>query len=413
MDSRHAHTSTRRRYTSLCHPWSAGPAAWLAAEVVGVKYVLPRANISRSVVIAPHVTQRMATTPSEAGVVLSGAVPFAGGGTTHVIVRVGSVSVDLPANLAGVLVLSHQLIRRLNGAYALEPGMAQRSLTCKVSVGGAPAVDAVIMWRAVTDIDESELRLAGYVAPLDEDAPSLRASNIATLRLQPGTSTTVYFGAQTAMPAPAADSIAYRPSTTEVYRGYPPFPPPTYRATFIGADRATSGSWIGTYGKDGGVLFGVDGGGSRDLDFLPPYVTAVRPAFSFIRGVWDTGVGVADVRAPQDPRNATGPRTAGYIADSLGGDPSFVVDVTATPGRAFRVAVYALDWDSRNRRSTFALLDGRTLDPVAPIEQVVDYVAGVWFVWEFDGPFRLRVSQTRGDNAVVVAMLFDSNTTRR
>ena len=75
----------------------------------------------------------------------------------------------------------------------------------------------------------------------------------------------------------------------------------------------------------------------------------------------------------------------------------------------FRVAVYAVDWDSRGRRGTFALLDGVTFDPLAPIVQARDYERGVWLVWELSGPFRVRVSQTRGDNAVVNALLFDAS----
>jgi hypothetical protein len=77
------------------------------------------------------------------------------------------------------------------------------------------------------------------------------------------------------------------------------------------------------------------------------------------------------------------------------------------------MAVYAVDWDTRGRRQTLALLDLDTLNPISPIQGLKDFTEGVWVVWRLfknatATGVRLRVSQTRGDNAVVSAILFSS-----
>ena len=92
----------------------------------------------------------------------------------------------------------------------------------------------------------------------------------------------------------------------------------------------------------------------------------------------------------------------------MGGDPTFAVDVAVLPSApsVFTVAVYAVDWDSRGRRGTVALLDGATLNALSPIQGLRDYAEGVWLAWNVSGSFRLRVSQTRGDNAPISALMF-------
>ena len=171
------------------------------------------------------------------------------------------------------------------------------------------------------------------------------------------------------------------------------------------------------YGAAGGVLFGLGAGGGSgsDLAFLPPYVTAVTPRFSFLRGTWASALNVSDVRALQLPGGAggaAGARSLGYLSTQAGGGaPTFALDVTVAPAaapRAFTVALYAADWDSRGRRGTVALLDGASLNPLSPIQGLAAYEMGAWLVWgNVSGSFRLRVSQTRGDNFPVSALLFD------
>ncbi len=200
-------------------------------------------------------------------------------------------------------------------------------------------------------------------------------------------------------PAPASTSVP----------AYPPFPPASWRASFLGADAETRGNWVGSFGGDGGVLFGAAEGGSADLSFLPPYIASVTPIFAVSRGLW--AANVSDSRVPQDPHSPSGPRTAGYLASQMGGDPTFAIEVAVAPGslaegQQFSLALYAVDWDVRGRRGTVALLDGASLDPISPIQQLSSYEEGVWLKYNYTSSLRIRVSQSRGDNCVVSALVF-------
>jgi hypothetical protein len=385
--------------TSLCHPWSAGPAAWLAAYGLGVRPQLARSPLGR-VLVAPHVSLAAAAdADADGAALLEGAVPVAGGGAVRVRVTAGAVDVALPRGTAGTLVLTRALLAR---AGAAELALSASSLACTIAVdGGAPRAARLLLADAAAD---ARLAAAGYVAPLEDEGAWARAP-VATLGLADGARVVVTFAAvdgARAARARARAALAAAP--------FAPFPPAAWRAAFLGADALTSGDWVGTYGALGGVLFGsADATGTADYAFLPSWVTAVKPTFAFMRGAWAPG-NSRDGRLPVDPRNATGARAAGYITDHMGGDPTFAIDVALGAGAppSFLVSVYTVDWDSRGRRGTLALLDGVTLDPLSPIVQVDEYQRGVWLQWELSGPFRVRVSQTRGDNAVVNAMLFDA-----
>jgi hypothetical protein len=98
----------------------------------------------------------------------------------------------------------------------------------------------------------------------------------------------------------------------------------------------------------------------------------------------------------------------GYVA----ANPTFALDVVLGPGapQELLVGAYAIDWDSRGRRQSVALLDGATLNAISPIQGMRDFVEGVWLPWVINTTackgFRLRVQQTRGDNSVISALLF-------
>ena len=97
--------------TSLCHPWSAGPAPWLSKFVLGVA---PGAT-GGAVVVTPHVTAEMARGGGVAGAVptprgpveVDVRTPSGGGGGG------GGGSVHVAAPVAIELVLSEVLLRRV------------------------------------------------------------------------------------------------------------------------------------------------------------------------------------------------------------------------------------------------------------------------------------------------------------
>jgi alpha-L-rhamnosidase len=178
---------------------------------------------------------------------------------------------------------------------------------------------------------------------------------------------------------------------------------------WVGADTETRGNWVGTYGSQGYVLFGYDQAGRAPRSQLPPYVAAVTPVFAFNSGQW--AAGVDDDRALQDPAAPSGPRNIGWLSTQDGGDPTFPVDVALSAGgTCFQLAAYMVDWDSRGRRQTAALMEWADLRPVSPIQQATSFQQGVWLVWQYNATagVRLRMSQTRGDNAVLSALAFDA-----
>ena len=450
LTSKYAIFSSLPLYTrSLCHPWSSAPTAWLSHHVTGVHWLPPGSSAGR-VLIAPHITHAMAAAKGHVAPVmadgehtdddllLGGDVPVGGDSSSlsvqairavHSEVRRGRVSLTLPPGVDGTLVLSELLMSRIShgglnfnfsgGGRVLGDTTAAEALPCSVSINGGELRALRLEWVDAAHAARDDRIPLAYVAPLLEGGgeeallPLTTRSRVAVLRLSPGDSITITVASVLPPPRvspPTSTSVAVSAPAPTAAPLYPPFPPASYRASFLGFDRGTRGNWIGTFGQDGGVLFGAGTGGNTDVSFLPPYIAAVKPGFNFQRGQWPDAVRVADVRAPQDPKNASGPRTAGFVCEpKTKGNPTFIVDVTLAPGatgKPFRVSAYALDWDSRGRRGTFALLDGITLDPVAPMQGVSDE-GGVWLSWRFDGPFRVRVSQTRGDNAVLVALLFD------
>lgn len=407
--------------------------------------------------------------------VLSGAVPL-GGGEGGSVVRVsvalgGTISITLPSTFSpaassspskATLVLSEALLLRLGLLQDGEEG-GGNCTTTTVSSSSSPATLPVTAHittttssalssassssiHSLTWVSRGDASLPpGYTPPLLEveeggmGGSTVREGRAAMVVLEGSVSKggmelethtfTVSFlpppsSSSTGMPNSCAClKLKQRAGGGGVSPTLPvpphPFPPPTYPAQFQGLDGLTRGNWVGTYGGDGGVLFG--GGSTGDntpRTFLPPYIQAVTPTFSFLQGVWEDATNTSDTRAPQAPPPAppSSPlRTAGYLADSMGGDPTYAVDIpfTASPPTTFLMAVYAVDWDTRGRRETLALLDLKTLNPISPIQGLKDFTEGVWVVWRLfsnatASGVRLRVSQTRGDNAVVSAILFSS-----
>jgi hypothetical protein len=324
--------------------------------------------------------------------------------------------VTLPEGAQGAtLLVSEALLARLGGgggggggarhAQTLPAALRLRSSASQAAGEAAETASEVpLRWALAGDASLP----AGYAPPLLE-APGGRAApgRAAAVPLRggaPGSSRTFTLE----LPPAALAGQQQQAGLTNLS----PFPPPSYGAAFLGADWRTRGSWQGTYGADGGVLFGLGVNGS-DLAFLPPYIASVRGTFSFTRGTWASALNVSDERALQLPGcsgSCSGGRSLGYLSDVMGQDPTYALDVAlrsaSSTTQFFTIALYAADWDSRGRRGTVALLDAATLNPLSPIQGLREYEGGVWLVWNVSGSFRLRVSQTRGDNAPVSALLF-------
>jgi alpha-L-rhamnosidase len=385
-------------FTSLAHPWASGPTPWASKWLVGVR---PTAPGFAAVAVAPHIAGAMegvaGTVPTRHGGIRVNATRAGRGGAVRVHVPPGVVS--------GVVEVSAVLAARLGAPSAVAAGGltlvvrhdagvdAEACARDGLPLGAAAGAAAEVPWAV------------GAAGPVD---PATGArSPVAVVPLAGPGCTVVEL-------VPAGHHRAEAPPAAVP----DPFPPISYPATFVGRDAVTAGSWLGTYGSAGYVLFAYDGPNQHVVN-LPPWVSAVTQTFGHAsNGPWPTDG--SDPRALVDPRNASAPRKIGQYCVSLpwasGWDPSFPFDITLTPGAdgvtPYQVAVYVVDFDFRGRRQAVSVMDGRTLAPIAPVEFVMegDFVRGVWLVWRYNASIRFRFNFIRGDNQVVSAFAFDNVT---
>jgi hypothetical protein len=66
-----------------------------------------------------------------------------------------------------------------------------------------------------------------------------------------------------------------------------------------------------------------------------------------------------------------------------------------------------VDFDSRGRSESIALMDRATLNDISPTQMLRNFEGGVWLVWQYAASVRVRVNYKRGTNQVVSAILFD------
>src|SRR5262249_52898851 len=128
---------------------------------------------------------------------------------------------------------------------------------------------------------------------------------------------------------------------------------------------------------------------------LPAYATVgVAGASNF---TWAGST--ADPRALQ---NAAG---TGRIAGTWYSGSSFDLDVNITDGRAHRVSLYAMDFDSNGRSERIDVLDATT-GAVLDSRTLANFQGGQYLSWNLTGNVVLRVTNLSGPNAVVSGLFF-------
>jgi hypothetical protein len=210
--------------TSLCHPWSAGAAPWLTANVLGIA---PLAPGFASASIAPHITSQMAAAGG-----LRGSVPTPRGAVSiNVDVAAAStVTVTAPAGVDIQLRLSEVLVARLGW-----PAGANVSVD-----GGAPFALAPEAGAARGPLFESELAARGA-----------GRSRVAVIELRGGGTFRVALAKEGGVAAAEGGSAAEAGGSTAKAGGSaaPPFPPPSWPARVVAIDTWTQGNWIGRFGS--------------------------------------------------------------------------------------------------------------------------------------------------------------------
>jgi hypothetical protein len=175
-------------------------------------------------------------------------------------------------------------------------------------------------------------------------------------------------------------------------------------------DTTTKGNWVGVYGSSGYILphyaIKVDNTNTSpktlvgDVASLPSFISSY--SYSGANGfVWD-GV-TTDIRAPQDPANPGGNRTAATAYD---GD--YTITLNVSQAAQFQLGIYGLDWDT-TARDIAVTVNSETVD----YDNVgtPDYNQGMWGIWTIDalgpGPLVISVDHQGGVNSVLSAITFD------
>ncbi len=192
------------------------------------------------------------------------------------------------------------------------------------------------------------------------------------------------------------------------YRGHtPPFlhEPFIYPVQVLGQDSVTHGNWGGVYGQDGYVL-SADGPKAANIEHLPNYVQSVHCLWGH-RTQWPSDG--ADPRAlAENAANGRRHRVAGvFYSDLTSQAPQSAVDIRLKHPRNYRLALYAVDFDHKNRKEVITIEDLATKELLAPVQAFSRFSGGKYMVFQCHGSVRVRFDPIRGGNAVLSGIFFD------
>ncbi|MHB1766422.1 MAG: alpha-L-rhamnosidase C-terminal domain-containing protein [Phycisphaerae bacterium] len=192
------------------------------------------------------------------------------------------------------------------------------------------------------------------------------------------------------------------------YRGHtPPFlhEPFIYPVQVLGQDSVTQGDWGGVYGHDGYVLF-ADSTKEANIEHLPSYVLSVHCLWGH-KTQWPSNGSDPRALAPS-PQNGRNHRIAGvFYSDLTSQGPQAAVDIRLKHPRNYRLALFAVDFDHKNRKEVITIEDLRTKKLLTPVQAFSHFSGGKYMVFECHGSVRIRFDPIRGGNAVLSGIFFD------
>ena len=192
------------------------------------------------------------------------------------------------------------------------------------------------------------------------------------------------------------------------YHGHRPLfrhEPLIYPVGVLGQNAITQGSWGGVYGHEGYALF-ADGPKEANIDHLPQYVQSIHCLWGH-KTVWSGSD--SDPRAlAANVRNGTTHRIAGvFYSDLTSQAPQAAVDIRLKHPQSYRLALYAVDFDHKNRKETISIEDLATRQLIAPVQAFSHFANGKYMVFQCHDSVRVRLDPIRGGNAVLSGIFFD------
>ena len=141
-------------------------------------------------------------------------------------------------------------------------------------------------------------------------------------------------------------------------------------ATAFGMETSTQGAWVGKYGADGYVI-------ANGASSFPAYATVSFAGDD--RYTWATET--ADARALWNGADATVGIASAYTQAP---STSFTININFNDGKAHRVALYVLDWDTYTRTQTVTITDAAT-KAVLDTEALSNFHEGHYLTWNLKG----------------------------
>jgi len=199
------------------------------------------------------------------------------------------------------------------------------------------------------------------------------------------------YRAVTTRPGPGAEPCPANVETAPETRPYVPPPLDPVSVTYVRMDSTTKGAWPGRYGSQGQVF-------ASETPRALPFVTVKPIGTSF----WLWAGKTADPRGLQQA-GTTAPDDR--FATTWYGLEPFELDVRFSDAAVHQVALYAMDWDERDRAQTIEVLDSQGT-VLHTVKTGAELKTGVYYVWRVSGHARFRVTRTASVNGVVSALLF-------
>jgi hypothetical protein len=270
-------------FTSLAHPWSSGPTQWLSEHIAGFGAAVDvwekggGAGASRS--LQPHLGRDMKgllaslPLPDKSSISIGVKIAsedfyhFGGGSIAEDDIRHALIVIGVPHGMNVELKVSQVLAARLLSLNDEKLDGNEYILLSSETLQDPRQCDSIISRFSTEHVEESNSSSAIWI-PRNDTATlqfspccngpltgnGFNRSSIAIIRVPAGECTRFKFKLEER--SRSFDSGAVPPAS------HPnPFPPPSYPAYFMGADQATAGDWIGSYGASGYFLAAFDGTG--------------------------------------------------------------------------------------------------------------------------------------------------------
>jgi len=344
-------------YTSMCHPWAAGPTRWLTDNVLGITPISPGFS---SYSWAPFINSRI--------------------GITHVG---GSIVTKLFGEIAAQFKLSEDYI---TGFATIN---SPKGTLCNFKIPNNNNIIHSIK------INNNIVLKHNKIYSVKEIGKTIIDNDIISLQnLIPG------YHYITVKYILSNEKLPYLP--IPIASGYP--------AVYIGRDYTTQGNWNKNYGTDGYILFSYNGNGI-DLAKLPTYVAHYNRYPITQPGGANSAqfsASTTDVRALVNPSNQNS-RSIGAL---LTQNPSacyqtYPVDIILATPQWFKFTLYFVDWLGQNISQMIQIFDANTHDIIVPYQRVDNFYNGVYLSYAYNCSTRFRVNFIRGGDALVSAIFFD------